>query len=126
MLAIGVTACDDNPSGPSTIPSGVWRLGTLQAPDWSVTEIPDPDKFTAEFRDDGRLDALADCNRCNAAYESNAGTLSLSPMACTRAFCSSAPLDTTYVAVLQSAYAYDANDDSLTIYGTQGVLRFLR
>ena len=102
-LAIGVTACNDNPSGPSTIPSGVWKLGTLQRPNWSVVEIPDPDRFTAEFRDDGQLEVRADCNGCGGAYESNAGTLSIGVMFCTAAFCLSSPLDTTYAAVLQSA-----------------------
>ncbi len=125
-FAVGLAACSDNTSGPSTIPSGLWKLGTLQRADWSVVTIEDPEKFTAEFGSDGQVSVRADCNRCGASYESAGGTLSLGLMACTLAYCASAPLDTEYASVLQGAQSYDDSGDALTIRGPGGTLQFHR
>ena len=125
-LAIGLAACGDDAAGPSTIPSGVWKLGTLQRADFVVVSIEEPDKFTAEFGNDGQLAVRADCNRCGASYQSAGGTLSVGLMACTLAYCASAPLDTEYAGILQGAQSYDASGDALTIRGPGGTLRFHR
>jgi heat shock protein HslJ len=126
-IVIGLAGCGgEDTTGPSTIPSGIWKLGTLQRADWSVVAISDPDLFTAEFADDGRLTVRADCNRCGASYESAGGSLSVGLMACTLAYCQSAPLDTQYASILQGAESFDSSGDTLTIRGPSGTLRFQR
>jgi len=125
-LAIGLAGCGDDAAGPSTIPSGIWNLGTLQRADWSVVAIEDPGRFTAEFGSDGQLAVRADCNRCGASYQSAGGTLSVGLMACTLAYCASAPLDSEYAGILQGAQSYGGSGDTLAIRGPGGTLQFHR
>jgi heat shock protein HslJ len=124
--AIGLASCGHDATGPSTIPSGTWKLGTLQRVDWSVVTIEDPSRFTAEFGSDGQLAVRADCNRCGASYQSAGGTLSVGLMACTLAYCPSAPLDSEYAGLLQGAQSYDSSGETLTVRGPGGTLHFHR
>jgi hypothetical protein len=46
-------------------------------------------------------------------------------MACTRAACSTAPLDTTYAGLVQGATSWSAAADRLELRSEAGVLRFV-
>jgi len=106
---------------------GFWQLVSLQEADASVTPIPDPERFTAEFRADGVLGARADCNRCSGGYEASPGALAVNPlMACTLAYCQSAPLDTTYVSLLIDSTSWKLEDAGLELRSERGVLLFER
>ena len=89
---------------------------------------PIPGPFTAEFGADGRVQLRADCNRCSGTYTAGSRNLTVGPMACTRAFCTAtAPLDTTFAALVGSAQTWTSSDDQhLELASTSGVLRFQR
>lgn len=106
--------------------AGSWRLVSLQESGHETTPIQEAERFTAEFSDDGRVRLKADCNVCTAAYKADAGSLSVSPMACTRAACSSAPLDTTYAALVGSSESWSVADGLLELRSSAGVVRFRR
>ena len=140
LLAVAVSvACRDStagalPSAPSSIaqsgafavPAGIWRLQSFQRSDAAVP-VPDPDRFTIEVRADGQLSVQADCNRCAASYSQSGGTLKVNPaMACTRAFCSTAPFDGQYTAALSGATLVRASDTSLEFVSASGRLTFAR
>ncbi len=54
---------------------------------------PDPEKFTVTFLPDGKVEVLADCNRCNGAYTLDGGKITIEIALCTRAFCGEDSLD---------------------------------
>ena len=106
---------------------GVWQLVSLQEAGGAVVPAPAPARFTAEFGADGRLHAQADCNICNASYEAGPASLEVSRvMACTRAYCSSAPLDTQYTTLLTEAKTWSTEAGSLDLSSAAGVLHFRR
>jgi heat shock protein HslJ len=102
-----------------------WRLRSLQRPDGAGVPLPGA-VFTAEFGIDGRLAVRADCNSCGGGYTAADGGLQVSVLACTRAFCPSAPVDTEFAATLAAGRSYSVDDRILTIHGDRGTLTFER
>lgn len=106
-LALG--ACSSMPStAPSNSPASApataaatptlagtsWRLASFQANDDGSQALRpgSPDGFTLSFGQDGRLAVKLDCNRGNGPWQAVAtdatgGTLTLGPVATTRAMC---------------------------------------
>ena len=146
-LALGLAACSgsglpavgptppvaaapdgDGQTGATAVTSlqGTWQLVSLQEANGPVVAAPAPERFTAEFRADGRLHAQADCNVCNTSYEAEPGSLEIGLMACTRAYCSTAPLDTRYTTLLTEAKSWSMKAGSLELSSAAGVLRFRR
>ncbi|HET7293609.1 MAG TPA: META domain-containing protein [Vicinamibacteria bacterium] len=138
VLGLGLVACGAD--GPPELPSapgsgssartagllGAWQLVSLREAGGATIEIAEPAIFQAEFQADGRLSLVADCNRCSGTYEAGERTLSVTPMACTRAACPSMPLDTTYASLVGSATAWEATADRLELHAPEGNLRFRR
>jgi heat shock protein HslJ len=106
--------------------TGKWRLLSLQESGRPEVAIADPDLFTAEFGTDARVALKADCNRCGTGFTTSQERLFVGPMACTRAACSSAPLDTTYAGLVSDAETWSASGDRLELRSKAGVLRFAR
>ncbi len=118
----------ESKAGVAAIPAGTWRLVSLREAGQADVVIGQPGTFTAEFGADGRLSLGADCNRCSAGYSADGRSLSVGLMACTRAFCvATAPLDTTYTALVESARTWSVSGDGrLELASDAGTLRFQR
>jgi len=108
-ISLAMGACSSMPStapanSPSTAPATAvttptlagtsWRLASFQPNDdgSQVLRPATPDAFTLSFGQDGRLAVKLDCNRGNGPWQAIAtdatgGTLSLGPVATTRAMC---------------------------------------
>jgi heat shock protein HslJ len=132
-LILSVAACVQNVSGPSNIQdasalvAGAWRLQSLARPDSTVITVSDPSRFTLEFLESGsRLALRADCNTGNGTYSESGRTLTVGPLAMTRAFCSTAPFDDEYVRVLGGESLFTATAGSLELSSSRGILRFGR
>ena len=70
---------------------------------------------------------VADCNRCNGPVVVGASTLTVGPLlACTRAFCASAPFDDSFLKMLSGESAATLDGNTLTLRSDRGVLRFRR
>lgn len=82
-------------------------------------------RFNVTFAAD-RLDAVADCNTCSGAATLSGSTLTVGALACTRAACASAPVDTRFTSVLSGAVTVRINDRLLQLNSAQGELRFER
>jgi heat shock protein HslJ len=110
------------------LPPGTWRLVAVRANGQAEQPVTQPELFTAEFSSDGRASLRADCNRCLGIYKAGRTTLSVGPMACTRAFCTAtAPLDSTYQGLVSQAQTWNAPDDQhLELTSDEGSLRFSR
>ena len=127
--AVFAVACGESTTGPGPGPGEIldvaWRLDVLQRADGSVVGPPAGD-FTLRFAEDGRVAVRADCNSCGGSYELSGARLSAGPLACTRVFCPSAPFDTEYVRILESATSVERSGDTLTLRSAAGALRFVR
>jgi heat shock protein HslJ len=124
VVAIAM-GCDENPVGPTPIKDVKWKLETIERSGSPAVQVPNPEQYTLRLEGDGRLNARADCNTCNGRYSLNGTSLSIvSPLACTRAFCGSTSLDSSYVAALESARIVASSSSQLILQGNGVVLRF--
>lgn len=138
--ALGVVACGG--SAPLTEPTpppfealgsgastprpgllGSWQLVSLTETGQAPVSAPEPERFTVEFTTEGRASLRADCNRCSAAYEARGSGLTVGLMACTRAYCASAPLDTKFAALVGQATTWRSEGGGLELRSESGVLR---
>ena len=102
---------------------GSWQLVSATPTGSATIDAGEPGRFTAEFSADGRVSLRADCNRCSGGYSATTSALTVGPMACTRAYCSSAPLDTTFAMLVSDATAWTVTNGRLELRGDSGVLR---
>jgi len=105
---------------------GSWQLVGLTESGQPPVTVAQPERFTVDFGVDGHVSLLADCNRCSGGYTTKGDSLSVGPMACTRAYCSSAPLDMNFTALLSQATAWTTSDKTLELRSDAGVLRLRR
>ncbi len=106
---------------------GEWRLVSLGPADAPAVTAPTSGRFTADFRSDGGLGLTADCNPCRGEYTAGQGTLEVGPlMACTRAYCVSAPIDSQFTSMMQSAATWAVDGDTLVLEGPDGRLELSR
>lgn len=104
--------------------AGNWELVSLAQTGQAPVRVSSPERFTAAFGDDGRLSLRADCNRCAATYKTQRTGLTVGPMACTRAYCQSAPLDTQYAGLVGEATTWSSTQGTLQLRCEAGVLNF--
>lgn len=116
--------CEETMTGPPDVTGVSWRLQSLQRADGSVV-LPPAATFTLRFAEEGRLEIRADCNGCGGTYRLTGAALSVSPLACTRVFCPSAPFDTEYVQLAGAATTMERRDDALVLWSPAGMLRFV-
>jgi heat shock protein HslJ len=121
-----LASCGEDALGPTDV-QGEWRLISLQRADLSTTVVPDPSRFTVRFEESGRVSLRADCNVCNGTYAVDGqDTVVSDALACTRAFCASAPLDGEFVAILQGRSTAQESGGRLVLASARGRLVFVR
>ena len=107
LLTAVICAACSGPTSPAALDGtalarvgGTWTLLTVQPPGEAEVAPPAGANFRMEIAD-GRAAITADCNRCNGPAVVGASTLTVGPvLACTRAFCASAPFDAAFLRVL--------------------------
>ena len=132
LLAVVTTSACSGPTSPSSTSSladrigGTWMLVSRQLPGESTAPPPGTATFSLQISD-GRAGIRADCNQCNGQAAVGADTVTVGPgVACTRAFCSTAPYDTQFVQVLSGESDASIDHGVLTLRSSRGVLRFSR
>ncbi len=131
-------ACANNPLAPSMTSSseattiaaevvpGVLKLQSLTRADATTVTISDPQQFTLEFLDNNRVAVKADCNRASGSFTLNGTTLTIGPMAVTKAYCGSASLDGEFLSLLGGETVATVSTTSLVLSSARGALRFSR
>ena len=105
---------------------GPWTLVTRQPPGQAEAAPPAGAILGMEISD-GLAAITADCNRCNGPAVVGTSTLTVGPLlACTRAFCASAPFDDSFLQMLAGESAATLDGNTLTLRSDRGVLRFRR
>ena len=114
-------------TGPSAVIGGVWKLQSLEAAGGgAAVAVNRPENYTVEFRDGGALAVKADCNTCSGTYSIAGSSLTIGTLACTRAFCGAASLDTAFLAVVTNATSFGVLGVDLTIDSPKGSARLNR
>jgi heat shock protein HslJ len=122
LAAFALAGCDERLTAPTREAlTGAWRLQSLHPAGVASQMVSDPDRFTLEFLDDGRVHARADCNRCAGAYALMEGALTVGPLGCTRAACSLAQLEAAYTRILQATTSAEIAANTLRLTGPAGV-----
>lgn len=92
-----------------------WTASTTVTPQ-SQTSVPDPSKYTIEFKSDGTFQATADCNSVTGTYDSTeSGGLHIYPGASTLVACGDDSLADVFVADLAQAIGYTFFRSEMTI-----------
>jgi len=137
IAALSLVACSGTIQGPSSVPSApinslaietnaVWQLRSIVSADGSLLTIEDPSVFTLMLTDDGKVSARADCNRGSGGYTISGNTLSIGPMASTRASCPTAPVDQQFLALLGGENIVTTSGGTLQLSSPRGTLGFGR
>ena len=126
-----LAACDETATAPITGPTNLvttspWKLQWIDRPGTGVVRAQDSDRFTLDFDGQGHVSVQADCNRCTGSYSLGVNQVTVSAMACTRAFCPTAPFDTDYVGVLSGDSADVVSGATLELISSRGTLRFAK
>jgi len=145
-LTLGLAACASGPeapaqpspgtgvgSAPSSPPGslstaalrGEWQLVSLRQSGEDVVP-PAGHRFSAEFRSDDSVHLVADCNRCFASYKAGEGSIEVGVMACTRAYCETAPIDTDFAGLVQGSRRWSVVGQELRLESDQGSLSLRR
>ena len=133
FAAVVCGGCSD-PTSPSGLDGqaltarigGTWTLVAQQPPGQAEVAPPAGAIFSMEIAD-GRVAIAADCNRCNGPAVVGASTVTVGPLlACTRAFCASAPFDDAFLRMLAGESTATIDGNTVTLRSDRGVLRFRR
>jgi heat shock protein HslJ len=123
-VTLFLSACDGGPTSPADVIGDTWNLVSLQETGSAPVVVTDSSRYRVTFGNDGRLSVSSDCNSCQGTYTLTGSTLTVGPLACTRAFCGEASLDTKFTNILQQAQTISVEDDELTIQSAAGILTF--
>lgn len=104
---------------------GTWRLVKMESGGVALTEAPTAGRFAVTFADD-RVLLKAECNTCSGSTKLNGDELTIEPMACTRAFCQSSPLDVQVTAAVQGTHTVRLDATRLVLTSPRGEVRFQR
>ena len=137
LAVLGLVACSGTMAGPSKVtsspiaslaiePNAVWYLQSIVSADGSVLTIVDPNLFTLMLTGDGKVTARADCNRAFGGYSISGQTLSVGPMASTRAYCGTASVDQQFLMLLGGENVVTGSDATLELSSPRGTLKFRR
>ena len=124
--ALAAAACSSQPLVPSDIVGGTWQLRSIHENGSDLISVAAPSRYTLQFQDDGHIAVTNDCNSCGGSYMLSGSSLTLSQMACTRAFCGDASLDQSYSRALEGATSVSATGSEMTINGNGVTLIFTR
>ncbi len=139
VTVFGLIACTSNrstPTAPSSLPgtssnaleaaAGItWTLRSFTDSLGQSVSLPGRATFTIAFAD-GRVNIQSDCNRCTGAATAQEGSVDIGLLACTRAFCSSSPVDSQFEQALQGRHTVALQGSRLTLSSSRAVLDFAR
>src|SRR5262245_19631336 len=125
-LIMTLSACGDSPVSPGDVKEVTWMLTSLQEAGSAAVTVADPSRYRLTFGDNGNVAVRSDCNSCSGPYTLSGSTITISAMACTRAFCGDASLDSRFTEALQKAGTISMDGEQLVVRGGGSVLRFRR
>ena len=120
--AMLVTAgCGGGSSTPTlTGEAWVWTSFSTSAPG-SEKVVPNPERYTIDFADDGTFSAKVDCNQVSGTYTTgDAGAMTIVPGPSTTAACPADSLGDDFLQGLTGTTSYDIADKQLSLSRADG------
>ncbi len=124
--AVTAAACSSQPLVPSDIVGGTWQLRSIHENGSDLISVAAPSRYTLQLQGGSHVAVTNDCNSCGGSYTLSGSSLTLSQMACTRAFCGDASLDQSYSRALEGATTVSVNGSEMTLNGNGVTLVFTR
>ena len=124
VMTIAAASCGESPTSPSDLTGKMWRLVAIEPATGPSIAVADGSRYWVEFLSETRLSARADCNTCSGSYTLNGATVTIGPLACTRAFCGEASLDTPFTQGLTDARELTLDEQLLQIKSPTTTLKF--
>jgi len=124
VAVLALAACSSSGSS-LTGKSWQWTAATTKVPA-SQSVVPNPEKYTIEFKSDGTFSAKADCNQVAGGYTTtSSGGLTITPGPSTLVACGADSLGDMYVAGLAMAASYKIASGQLTMtLSDEGTMTF--
>jgi heat shock protein HslJ len=127
LASVFSVSCDDDDLlEPSDLMGGEWRLESIQPAGGSTVTPSDPNRYTVDFGDGGRVDVTADCNGCSGTYSVSDESLTVSSLTCTLIACASPTVGEQFARILEGRASVDLDGDRLTVSSDEGRLVFRR
>src|SRR5262245_48619750 len=137
LSALALTACGGTLTGPSVAPATpaaslaietntVWHLRSMTDAGGALQAIEDPSLFTLTLTDGGKISARVDCNRASGGYTISGSTVSIGPLASTKAYCGAASFDSAFLTLLGGETTATASGGTLQLSSARGTLTFER
>jgi heat shock protein HslJ len=123
--ALPMLSCSDEVTGPSDLGDGPWKLESMELAGAAPFVPDDPDRFTVEFRADGQLTVVADCNQCGGTYSVSDGALTVPPLACTLIACPGLE-GSQFASLIDGTSSIESDGDELEIESSDGTLSLRR
>jgi heat shock protein HslJ len=135
--ALALTACGGTLTGPSVasaVPAAslaietnaVWHLRSIANAEGATRTIDDTSLFTLMLTDEGKVNARVDCNRASGGYTISGNTVSIGPLASTKAYCGTASLDSEFLTLLGGVTTAHVSGSTLQLSSPRGTLSFDR
>jgi putative lipoprotein len=119
-VSLPMVSCSDSVTGPSDLTGGAWKLRSMELAGALPFVPADPNHFSVEFRDAGRIGVVADCNQCGGGYTVQDGTLTVTVLACTRVACAT-PAGGQFASLIEGTSSLESDGTGeLEIEGPEG------
>lgn len=128
ILALAAAGCSEGdvltaPTSAARV-DGSWNLVSVSGT-VSLTEAKSANRFGLTLAGDRAL-FKADCNTCAGDFRLDDDVISISLQACTKAFCSSSPLDTQLVTAIDGKHTVRLDASHLQFTSSRGEIKFER
>jgi heat shock protein HslJ len=124
LVATPVAPATPPSTGFDVIPPVLWELVELTDEDGKSTEVAEPARYMVQFRPEGELAVVADCNQVAGTYEAANGDLEIMLGVSTLVLCPPDSQAEPFQTLLEEAseFAFD-RDGFLILRGASGSLR---
>ena len=112
-------------TAPAVVAGGTWSLQSIIGSEMP-TVTTEPGQFTLALGEDGRVTMKVDCNRGSGTYMLAGTVLTVGPLATTKAYCASAPLDDQFLRIIEGQSTIRVAESTLEVSSPRGTLRFSR
>jgi heat shock protein HslJ len=104
----------------------VWQWQEFQSSDETVTKPENPEAYTLQFLEDGKLTIQADCNQVMGAYTVDGSSLTIEAQAMTKMACPPGSLSDKYIEYLNNvvSFVFQDGDLYLALKMDAGIMKF--
>lgn len=117
MVLVGCTSTTspvttERSTDPASIQNITWQWEATITPVEKIS-VPNPERYTILFTNDGKVQAMFDCNRGGGNYNASVGKLEFGPLISTRMACPEGSLDGPFMRDLSRVKSFFVENGTL-------------